>query len=459
MSPFSIPYSYILFVLFACWAACEPVQYCRFGHESKDAAVDFCLGITTHYNATSKEHDVYLSMQVTRSSALGWTAVGTGSMMAGSLMFIIYGDPFSEHKLPPTVSIRTIDGHHQPHILSSADKGEADLHLVEAAWIPGTAGGDDVFIAKAAIVCYSCGKWPGMPISAKTESQPWIWAWNNQQAFDDYSEDVHLKVHPYHATDDGWGRFYVDMARSIDKTDSKPLPPPIRPGFAELGASEIPGGWSWMDSIVHVHGWVMAAAFLVVFPVGVIAMRLGSPKAFQFHWILQILGSVLLLVGVAIGLIRAHKIDSFHHWIGISVAICSVAQIILGWRHHVLFVQIRRRQWASYGHIWLGRVFLLLGWTNIITGLLLTARSFSWVAVALGLIAADAVVLMGWLWVAARRRKQRPQSEEETPLYGLESTRDDYFAVALDDDDDDESETLSSRDESEPIAISKKDTE
>ncbi|KAL2842865.1 hypothetical protein BJX68DRAFT_159211 [Aspergillus pseudodeflectus] len=453
--------TYIILLLFACWTAAEPVQYCRFGHSPQGATVDFCLGITTHHNATSNEYDMYLSIKVTRSSALGWTAVGTGSMMAGSLMFIIYGDPLSEQKLPPTVSIRTIDGHHQPHLLSSTDTGGADLRLLQAEWAPGTAGGDDVYIAKAAVVCYSCGKWPGTPMSANAKSQPWIWAWNDKQEFDAYSDDVHLKVHPYHATDDGWGRFYVDMARSIDKGASAPSPPVIRPGVAELGASEIPGGWSWMDSLVHVHGWVMGAAFLLVFPVGVIAMRSGISKSFQYHWILQILASILLLIGVAIGLIRAHKIDSLHHWIGVIVAICSLIQIVLGWRHHVLFVQIQRRQWASYGHIWLGRVFLLFGWTNVITGLLLTGRSFSWIAVALGLIAADAAFLVSWIWVAARRRKQRPQSEEESPLYALQSTRDDYVAVAANDVDDDydEREARFSRDESEPVAISKKDTE
>ncbi|KAL2845648.1 hypothetical protein BJY01DRAFT_180222 [Aspergillus pseudoustus] len=448
--------SFTILLLLACWTIAEPVQYCRFGHRTQDASVDFCLGLTTHYNATSNDHDLYLSVQVTRASALGWTAVGTGSMMAGSLMFIIYGDPFSDSKLPPTVSIRTIDGHRQPHVLSSADTGEADLRILQAEWVPGATGGDDISVAKTAVVCYSCEKWPGMPISAKTRSQPWIWAWNNKQKFENYSEDVHLKVHSYHATDGGWGRFYVDMTRSIDQDSSVPSPPPIKPGVAELGASEIPGGWSWMDSIVHVHGWVMAAAFLAVFPAGVIVMRSGSPKSFQLHWILQILASILLLVGVAIGLIRAHKLDSFHHWIGIIVAICSLVQIVLGWRHHVLFVQIRRRQWASYGHIWLGRVSLLLGWTNIITGLLLTGRSFSWIAIALGLVAADAAVLAGWIWVSAHRHKQRPQSEE-SPLYALQSMRDDYFAVAA--DDDDESETRFSRDESEPVAISKKDTE
>ncbi|KAL2812509.1 hypothetical protein BJX63DRAFT_243970 [Aspergillus granulosus] len=453
-----IPYFHLILIFFAHWTAGEPVQYCRFGHNSQDATVDFCLGITTHYNATSDDYDMYLSMQVTRSSALGWTAVGTGSIMAGSLMFIIYGDPFSEHQLPPTVSIRTIDGHHQPHLLSSAETGGADLRLLQAGWVPGTTGSDEVSIAQAAVVCYSCGKWPGMPISANAKSQPWIWAWNDKQEFEEYSDDVHLKVHPYHATDEGWGRFYVDMARSIDKSPSAPSPPPIKPGVAELGASEIPGGLSWMDSIVHVHGWVMSVAFLVVFPAGVVAMRSGSPKSFKYHWALQILASVLLLVGVAIGLLRAHKIDSVHHWVGIIVAGCSLIQIVLGWRHHVLFVKIQRRQWASYGHIWLGRAFLLLGWANVLTGLLLTGRSFSWIAVALGLIAADVVVLIGWIWVSAHRRKQRPQSEDESPLYALQSTRDDYFAVAVDDDDD-ESEIRSTHDESEPVSISKKDAE
>ncbi|KAL3475422.1 hypothetical protein BJX99DRAFT_158099 [Aspergillus californicus] len=445
-----------LFLLFD-FGAAEPVQYCRFGH-GHDATVDFCLGITTHYNASSDSHDMYTSIQVTRSSALGWTAIGTGSMMAGSLMFIVYGDPSSSEHKAPTVSVRTIDGHHQPHLLSEDDTGGVDVRLLAADWVPDADAGHDhpVSVARVALVCYSCGKWSGTPILADATAQPWIWAWNDAQRFDKYSTDEHLKVHDYHPGNGGWGRFYVDMARSLNRDVSAPPPPQIRPGVSALGASEIPGGWSWMDPIGYVHGLMMATAFLILFPTGVFAMRSGSKKSFQYHWILQAVASVFILVGMALGLIRAHRIDSVHHWIGLIVAACSIVQIVLGWRHHVLFVRIRRRQWASYGHIWLGRVFLLLGWSNIITGLLLTGRGWSWLVVATCFILVDVVALIGWVWFATRRgrRETRLNWEEETPLYPLDSRGDEYFAVAVDDDD-----PRSSDEHSETVKIRKTGTE
>ncbi|KAL4780597.1 hypothetical protein BJX76DRAFT_360721 [Aspergillus varians] len=453
-------------LVLASWAVGEPVQYCRFGHENgPDATVDFCLGITTYRNTSSGDHDMYVSIQATRSSALGWTALGTGSMMAGSLMFIIYGDPFSHQA--PTVSIRTIDGHHQPRVLAQNDTGEAKIRLLQAGWASINATEvdepkrDSVSIAKVAIVCYSCGKWPGAPISADASAQPWVWAWNYQQELNGYSEDIHLKSHQHHASSGGWGRFYVDMARSTSN-DTAPSLPPIRPGIATLGVSEIPGGWSWMSPIVHIHGFLMSSAFLILFPAGVIAMRSGSPKSFQCHRILQLLASTFLLTGTAIGLIRAHRISSFHHYIGIIVAVCSIVQIALGWRHHVLFVRIPQRQWASHAHIWLGRLFLLLGWTNVITGLLLTGHGWSLISLATSFISVVAFALIGWVWFATRQQKQRelrPDWQEEGPLYALQPTRDDYFAVAADDDDDDENKSRSSGENSDTVKVHKSDAE
>lgn len=135
MRRLSIPCLSILIavLIFVSRAVSEPVQYCRFGHENgPDASVDFCVGITTYNNVSSNDYDMYMSMHVTRSSALGWTALGTGSMMAGSLMFIVYGDPFSTGHEALTVSIRTTDGHNQPRVLTQADTGGADIRLLQA---------------------------------------------------------------------------------------------------------------------------------------------------------------------------------------------------------------------------------------------------------------------------------------------------------------------------------------
>src|SRR2546421_2297248 len=76
----------------------ESAQYCKFGSKDRpNADIDFCMGLTMHRNLSSNSHDLYLTITHTRhnGSALGWTAIGPGSVMAGTLMFIIYGDPLS----------------------------------------------------------------------------------------------------------------------------------------------------------------------------------------------------------------------------------------------------------------------------------------------------------------------------------------------------------------------------
>ncbi|KAL4808221.1 hypothetical protein BDV18DRAFT_158330 [Aspergillus unguis] len=431
--------------IFGSWAVGEPVQYCRYGQQNfRGGTANFCLGLATYYNASSTEYDVYVSIHARKSSvsdALGWVAVGTGSMMAGSLMFIVYGDP-SSPDIDPTLSIRTIDGHHQPRVLTLDDTEGVSFGDIKATWTSAdlvNRGDTQGVIAEVSFICYSCGKWPGDPILMDTKAQPWIWAFDERTEFEEYTEDVYLKAHAHEAKNGGWGRFYVDMARSISNDSSAASAPSIQPGVTEIGAWSIPGGWSWMDTVVRMHGFLMSAAFLLLYPAGIVAMRSGTSKSFQYHWIIQLIASIFVLVGAAIGLLRAHKISSPHHIIGLVVTVSSFIQIVLGWRHHVLFVQIRRRQWASYGHIWLGRLFFLLGWTNVITGLLMTGRGWSLVSLAASLISIVALALIGWVWFSTRQRKH--PAWEETPLYDLQPTRDDYFAVAA---DEDESESESS---------------
>ncbi|KAA8645171.1 hypothetical protein EYZ11_006694 [Aspergillus tanneri] len=444
--------------------AAEPVQYCRFGHniQSQDADVDFCLGVAMHQNASSKNYDMYLTMTVTRSSSLGWTAIGTGSSMAGSLMFILYGDPYANE--PPTVSIRTVEGHHQPQLVSQADMGAADVRLLQASWVPAsiaeselsTRGASPVSVAKLAIVCYSCEQWPGASISASAVSQPWIWAWNDEQEFAVYSHDAHLDAHKHDAGNGGWGRFYIDMARSINKEVYPPSLPQIRPHVRIIGASDSPRGTGWMGWLGPIHGLLLGTAYLILLPIGVVAMRCGLAKSFKYHWIIQLVGSVFIWSGVLLGILQSRRLDTTHQWIGITVAICSLVQILLGWRHHVVFMKTKRRQWASHSHIWLGRGFLIFGWGNIITGIVLAGHSLKWTAIASSVVTVDALVLIGCTWVLKRRmRGESPQAPHLSRLPPWKSQREEYFVLTAADEDEDDDR--SSRDIQESPMLTRKD--
>ncbi|KAA8645332.1 hypothetical protein EYZ11_009509 [Aspergillus tanneri] len=443
-------------------AVAEPVQYCRFGHDvqSQNAEVDFCLGLTMHQNASSQNYDMYMAMTVTRSSALGWTAVGTGSVMAGSLMFIIYGDPYANE--PPIVSVRTVDGHHQPRLVSQADMGAADLRLLQADWMPASkddqASSTPVVVAKVALVCYSCEKWPGTPISATAASQPWIWAWNENQEFSVYSYDTHLDMHRHHAGNGGWGHFYVDMARSIAKSRNPPSLPIIRAHVSALGASDSPAvtdlvGWFNAGGMGLLHGVLLATAYLILLPVGVVAMRSGSTKAFKYHWIVQIIGAIFIWIGVALGIVHSHGLDTVHQWLGITVAVGTVIQSLLGWRHHVVFVKTKRRQWASHAHIWLGRIILICGWGNIISGMVLSGHGSGQIAFVSTFIAVDAVALIGWVWVMKRRKRRETQHMEQvTPYPPWKAQGNEYFALTTSNDDDDDERSSQDISESSTLA-------
>ncbi|KZM25932.1 integral component of membrane [Ascochyta rabiei] len=309
-------------------ALAEPVQYCRFGHRSN--AVDFCMGVTMHHNHTSGAHDMYMSFAVTRSSHLGWTAICTGPSMKGALMFIMYGDPGSG--VDPILSIRTVDGHNQPREITPHDMGGSDIRVLQSMWMPAESrdsptshthsDGTAMYEARMAVVCYACTRWPGSPILASSSSQAWIWAWNDQQELPVYSFDANLQMHKHHAGNGGWGVFYMDLVRSVSDAVRRPSLPPLRLGISTLGTSDTPIGASGLlaslkaNALVNAHGFFMGAAFMLLFPVGVVAIRSGSTKAFKYHWVIQVVAMCFVVVGVVTGLkISGNKITVPHQWI------------------------------------------------------------------------------------------------------------------------------------------------
>ncbi|KAI1379249.1 iron reductase domain protein [Hypoxylon crocopeplum] len=415
----------------------EPVQYCKYG--AKTNQIDFCMGMLMHHNVSTTSHDLYLTMSVTRpgSMSLGWTALGLGEIMEGALMFIVYGDPVSTE--PPIVSVRKSIGHKQPILVTREDMNGADLRVIRADWHPSSSSPDSA-VAMVSLVCYSCHLWPGTEVSVLSKSQPWMWAWNSKQDIPVYTYGVHLDMHAHHAGAGGWGNFYVDMPSSVNNWYNAPSFPPIRPGIYSLGVSETPGtasvyGVAWLkyNPTLYLHGIAMGAAFLLLFPIGVIAMRSGGAKAFKYHWILQIVASCFTGVGFVLGLLLGHKVDTIHQVLGISLVTCVSIQNILGWRHHIVFLRIRRRTWPSHSHMWLGRLVMVVGWINFLTGLVLQEH-FSLLIILMGcFVSLEAVGLAAWLWWIKIKANRAGKSHTD------ERKNDDaeYFALGEEDDDQD----------------------
>ncbi|KAH7625145.1 hypothetical protein B0T09DRAFT_66560 [Sordaria sp. MPI-SDFR-AT-0083] len=435
----------------------KKVQYCQTGLTS--GAADFCVSLSSLPNVTTSSHDIFFHLTVTRWNANGWTAIGTGQTMAGALMFVVYGDPVNGTEKEPVVSVRTVEGHRQPQLIEDfaavAGKG-FDVQVLASSWkeagtVPASGGkgrkekrhddhdehaiipaaGTKTYIADVLLACYSCSLWSSGPgswrtsISAKDSSQPFLWAWNDRQDFSgNFTRDAHIKMHRHHGSETGgYGFFWADMTRSVLSPSTDYVGKPttsdllkilsIAPGDSAkmLGTSEEPMSASgWLGKLTSnplpkTHAFFMTVAFLILFPLGVLLIRSGG-NAFQKHWLVQALASVFTLAGAGVGLyMTGRRVPStFHQWLGLAITLALVVQVILGWRHHMDFLRIRRRTWISYGHIWLGRGAVLAGWVNVILGLLLSGHSRIdvWgIGIFVGI---EAVVVCWWVWRAAQRK-------------------------------------------------------
>lgn len=368
-------------------------------------------------------------------------------------MFIVYGDPVNGTEKEPIVSIRTVEGHRQPQLIEDfgtvAGKG-FNIQVLSSSWkegspVPATNGkmkrhddhdehaiiptpGTKTYLADVLLACYSCSLWSSGPgswrtsISAKDSSQPFLWAWNDRQDFaGNFTRDARLKMHRHHGSETGgYGFFWADMTRSVLSASDYVGNPTtadllkilsVVPGAKMLATSEEPMSASgWLGKLASnplpkTHAFFMTVAFLFLFPLGVMLIRSGG-NAFQKHWLVQALASVFTLAGAGVGLyMTGRRVPStFHQWLGLSITLALVLQVILGWRHHMDFLRIRRRTWISYGHIYLGRGAVLAGWVNVILGLRLSghARVDIW---GIGIfIAMEAAVVCWWVWRAAQRK-------------------------------------------------------
>ncbi|KAK4064212.1 uncharacterized protein Triagg1_9008 [Trichoderma aggressivum f. europaeum] len=412
---------HLLFLLATVSAA--PSQYCLFGLPRDD--VDFCMAVSLYHNHSTSAHDIYLSLAMRRNAtdsnaaALGWTALGTGLNMAGSLMFVLYGDPKASGA-KPTLSVRTVkSGHAVPAQVTQQDTGkQLDVRVSETSW---TKTDDDLYVAKASIVCYACSEWMGAEISPESISHSWIWAWNKQQDMKAFAPDQQLETH---SLVDGFGHFYVNMQAATSHHANGFPALNVTGEDSNIGTSRWPikegktGLWQKLLSrpLAHLHGFFMMTAFLLLFPVGAVAIRSGSEKSFKYHWVIQASAMVSALGGAVVAIAMSDGVfDSPHQVAGVVIVSLLVVQAVLGWRHHVDFIRIFRRTWISYAHISLGFVILVSGWANVIGGLVLYGFS-KFGLVMLGLfILLEAVGMGVWSFLARRRSKAKGPIHKETP--------------------------------------------
>lgn len=220
--------------------------------------------------------------------------------------------------------------------------------------------------------------------------------------------------------------------------------------------------WMW-----HLHGFILCCTFFIGYPLGIYFLR--SPKqqangeSFNMHWTIQALATVGLSIGVFIGYLQSRSISLTHQYVGIFIALIIGAQMLLGWRHHIKFLTVKRKTWLSKIHVGLGRVVMPLAFVNILSGLKL--RQYGWFTMLLVfvLILVE-VVFFGVYLRAAHVRRQKMggaavANELKAQGPGKDDDAEEYFQLAEEDelsesdgDDDANKKREQKRDENERLA-------
>ncbi|KAF1985264.1 iron reductase domain protein [Aulographum hederae CBS 113979] len=388
-----------------------------------------------------------LFFQLKAPTSYSWVALGQGTSMSGSQIFVMYTSADGNNV---TVSPRKGEGHSEPQHDSAQQ-----ITLLE-----GTGVADGVMTAN--VRCSTCGSFEDYSSAAGS----WIWASNTGSSLN--SDDLSATISRHGNT----GSPEFDFSQAKGGSSANPLTAaggstgtsgggsgcgsssgsgsssagsggnsatgtPTQTGFRPPWATgtNVPtgfpsgfpgnqfdtrqsnddacedssaggaaggaafsnrGGFTSLTSdqqraMLMAHGILASLAFVIFFPLGGIVIRLLSfAGLLKLHAAIQLLATVMFIAAFGIGVYIATGIrilDTYHPIIGIVLFVLLFFQPILGVIHHKLFKQYQRRTFWSHAHLWLGRSIIVLGIINGGLGLKVAGNSRSG-EIAYGVVAA-----------------------------------------------------------------------
>ncbi|KAF2103679.1 hypothetical protein NA57DRAFT_50551 [Rhizodiscina lignyota] len=203
----------LLWILcFTVTAFSKPLQFCK---EDVAANYAFCLAISTFKNYTTAfpSVDLYTTIITERlnASSAGWIGIGLGPQMHGSLMFVIFGDPYSHSQIATTV-VRAGMGHALVDPSAKFALGYFSIPRIDILSAKFSDFDDEASVTAPAkvlevqLVCYNCSTWALLDFSPQTvdtesDSQPILWAINSDQNFGgSFDDSARIEAHNFHGT-------------------------------------------------------------------------------------------------------------------------------------------------------------------------------------------------------------------------------------------------------------------
>ncbi|KAH7252799.1 hypothetical protein BKA59DRAFT_544400 [Fusarium tricinctum] len=368
----------------------SPVSYCDAA--SSKICYSWAVPSSTTSSASS---NIYLRLEAPNDYQ--WIALGTGSRMSGSTMFIVYQDGSGN----VTLSTRKGHGHDMPTY----------NRMSNAKLIDGSGISNNSMVANI--------QWSDPSNVDLKGSNHWISAWKQGNPLDTADTSSDLNEH------DGTDSFSVDLSKATVSGNANPF---TNSSTTQPSDSAISGGGSGggEDHTGSIHGVIMAVVFLLGFPMGSVLMPLLGKWLIHASW--QIIAFVGMWVGFGIGKVAADRGGDWFHEphvvLGTIVCILMVVQPALGWLHHRNYVKYQRRTTISVVHIWYGRCIMIVGIVNGGIGMQLSGASTGMIiAYAVVGVVVSVVYAAGAVYKVVKLRRKEHHLISDTSNSALELTR------------------------------------
>lgn len=267
---------------------------------------DICYQVgVPEVSASSGSGNLYFQMRAPTSYS--WVALGTGSQMSGSNIFLMYADGAGN----VTVSARKGIGHTEPE-----HQTDTELELLAGSGII-----DDGETMLANVRCANCESWDGGSMELTSTGAPFITAWKEGSAINSKSLAADIGYHDAHS------EFTFDLTKATIADDANPFVEASSGGSGEGSTSPSNGNSgsgsdddddddgsstitlpAWIREIPTLesaHGIIMSIVMVVLYPLGSLLMPLFG--SWVLHAVWQIGSFLVMWAGFAIGVILAQR--------------------------------------------------------------------------------------------------------------------------------------------------------
>lgn len=295
----------VLAFLCLAWAA-NPEEEAQAGIDPNAKAAYFVNDGYVFALNVAENGDVYFHMNAPASHS--WMGIGFGGTMSNTRMIVTYMAADGHHLIN---SCRTSYGHSEPvHDPDCIIEGVSNDTY---APFHNTLSPDGILISHA--VCRNCSTWATGSIDVHNPKQPFIYALGPNDTLKSDSLNANMRVHSL------YGGFTLDMTVATNYSGwYGRVPAPQDPGlqtghgfwaFANYFSSDPYGIGSLADWAPGAHAAFMCIAFLLIFPLGAISLRLV--RRARFHASMQLVGLAFVLIGFGMGVYASTLYNKVRH--------------------------------------------------------------------------------------------------------------------------------------------------